>query len=453
MIRNPRPRQVVAVGIAAVLALALVACGRDYPNTTFEHTTEFNTKVDALWDTLLLWGTIVFVIVEAILIYAIVRFRRRPNSPDPEHVHGNTTLEIAWTATPALILVLIAIPTVRTIFQTQAKAVPNALQVEVIGHQWWWEFRYPQYGIVTANELYLPIGRTVNFSLKSRDVIHSFWIPRLGGKRDLMMNRTNYLWFTPDSSLQTMALNGSCNEFCGASHANMRFRTFVVTSGEFDSWAQHQRAPGVGVAAAPAAAAPAAAPADTGAQRTAAAPTTAPAQAPATQPGAATPQAPVVPVAASSLAGYSFPREQLPAFVVPKTPLPAGLDFPDDLTGDVARGRDLVTNLANMGKAPCMTCHNINAPGVTPLMSADVATGPNLTHFGSRTTLGAGLFPNDTRHLVRWIKNARVMKPGVTMPTLGKGQIDPQTKQPIPATAGLTDQEIADIAAYLHSLK
>jgi len=193
------------------------------------------------------------VVVEAILLYTIIKFRRRSDADEPKHVHGNTALEITWTIAPAVILVFIAIPTVRTIFVTQARAVPNALQVEVVGHQWWWEFRYPQYTrqgangrvdtLVTANDLYLPIGRTVNFSLKTKDVLHSFWIPQLGGKRDLITNHTNYLWFTPDSSLTTSVYNGSCNEYCGASHANMRFRTFVVTPTEFEGWVGHQLSP------------------------------------------------------------------------------------------------------------------------------------------------------------------------------------------------------------------
>src|SRR5262249_60491287 len=113
---------------------------------------------------------------------------------------------------------------------------------------------------VTANDLYLPIGRTVNFTLRTKDVLHSFWIPQLGGKRDLISNHTNYLWFTPDTSLRTTVFNGSCNEYCGASHANMRFRTFVVTPQEFDGWTQHQLGPAAFVLAPPA---PPAAPPDT----------------------------------------------------------------------------------------------------------------------------------------------------------------------------------------------
>src|ERR671936_917985 len=106
-----------------------------------------------------------------------------------------------WAIIPAVVLSVIAVPTVQTIFKTQGRARADALQVEVTGHQWWWEFRYPQYGVVTANELYLPVGRTVNFALKTADVLHSFWIPNLAsGKRDLISNHTNFLWFTPDRS-------------------------------------------------------------------------------------------------------------------------------------------------------------------------------------------------------------------------------------------------------------
>src|SRR5215213_10336108 len=206
-----RPRRLLTAALPAIAAVALTACSASYPNSIFHRHTEFNRDVSYLFDILIYLGTAVFIFVEAILLYAIFRYRRRSENDRPEHVHGNTTLEILWTAIPALILVFIAVPTVRTIFRTQAKAAPNALQVEVIGHQWWWEFHYPQYGITTANELYMPIGRTVNFALKTHDVIHSFWIPGLGGKRDLVNNRTNHIWFTPDSTqVEGEAFNGFC---------------------------------------------------------------------------------------------------------------------------------------------------------------------------------------------------------------------------------------------------
>ncbi|HET9002945.1 MAG TPA: cytochrome c oxidase subunit II [Gemmatimonadaceae bacterium] len=405
-----RPRRRLHAALTAALALALAGCSADkYPNTIFEPTTEFNREVLSIFHSLFFWSALVFVLVEVALIWVMWRYRRREGAPEPRHVHGNTTLEIAWTLIPAVILIVIAVPTVRAIFRTQAKAVPGALQVQVIGHQWWWEFRYPQYGITTANELYLPIGRTVNFELKTADVIHSFWIPRLGGKRDLVSNHTNYLWFTPDSVSEN-AFNGSCNEYCGASHANMRFRAFTVTPAEFEQWTIHQKSPAVfGATAAPVTAA----------------------AAPATTPAGA-------PVTPASYIGFS--ADKLPPYTVPTMPIPDGITFTPGLTGDAARGQQIYS------RSSCIGCHAIAG---NPMSQGVI--GPNLTHVGSRLTIAAGLYPNDERHLALWIKNARVMKPGVIMPTLGKGEFDPVLGTTL--KSGLSDQEIADIVAYLHALK
>jgi cytochrome c oxidase subunit 2 len=438
-----RLRQLAPTALAVVAALALSACGEQYPNSTFNHTTEFNTAIDTLWDKLLFWGTVVFVIVEVILVVTIIRYRRRPGLAEPKHVHGNTAMEIAWTVIPAVILVFIAIPTVRTIFLTQAKAPAGSLEVEVIGHQWWWEFRYPQYGVTTANELYLPKGRTVNFSLKTADVLHSFWIPQLGGKRDLVNQRTNYLWFTPDSALETQVFNGTCNEFCGPSHANMKFRSFVVSPEEFESWARHQKS-GAAFGAVQQAGGAVAAPATASLTPVANVQGTAPAvQPPATRdtitalPGVAAPAAP----AADS--GYIFPADRFPDFARPQTPLPRTLAFDDNLLaqGDAERGRQIYSRSA------CIGCHVVRG---NP--SSIGVIGPDITHFGSRHTLAAALYPNDARHLARWIKNSRAMKPGSIMPTLGRGERDPITGQ-VMSVGSLSDQEIADIVAYLLSLK
>ena len=430
---NHRARRVFSVALTAVLVLALAACAGEYPNTTFSRNTEFGRQIDNIWDLLLMLGTIVFIIVEVILVYTIWRYRRRPDSPEPKHVHGNTTLEIAWTLIPAMILVVIAVPTVKTILKTQAKAVPDALQVEVIGHQWWWEFRYPQYGVVTANDLYLPIGKTVNFSLKTADVLHSFWVPQLGGKRDLIANHTNHIWWTPDSVTKAIAWNGFCVEFCGASHANMRFRSFVVPQAEFESWLAHQKSPAAFGATAPATA-----------------PATTPAAAPTPTPLAGAPKSdsavhdPAMHGSATTpvmTAGYTYPLDQLPAYVVPTTPMPAELDFPDNLVGDPERGMKTYSSTA------CIGCHTIsgnpNSIGVI---------GPNLTHIATRSTIAAGLYKNDAHHMARWIKNAKLMKPGSLMPPLGKDQIDPTTGKKA-MTGTLTDQQIADIVAYLMALK
>ena len=425
-----QPRQAAALTFCALALLTVAACSGQYPNSTFNPTTEFNRESTSLWNTLLIWGTIVFVIVEAILVYTIWRYRRRPGvteTADDKLLHGNTALEITWTILPALILAIIAVPTVRAIFRTQAPAPATALKVDVIGHQWWWEFRYPDYGFTTANELYLPIGRPVSFSLTTKDVIHAFWIPQLGGKRDLVSTRTNYLWFTPDSADYTV-YNGSCNEYCGTSHANMRFRAFTLPPEEFERWAAHQRQPAAVVAPAPAAPAP-----STPATAT-------PNQATPAQPQQATPTpAPATPLTAA----FTFPRERVPAHAMPSTPVPADLTFPEGLVGDVERGR------AKYSSSACIACHKING---NP-MSVGV-TGPDLTHVGSRLTIGAGLFPNDPRHMALWIKNARKMKPlqFSSMPTLGMGEYDPIMKTRI-NVGGLTDQEIADIVAYLQALK
>ncbi len=459
---RPRRQVAVALTVAAVLAvpLLLAACDvKSYPNSTFLPHSEFGKAIDDLWNLLLQLGTLVFVFVEGLLVYTIIKYRHRPGAAPPRHVHGNTTLEIMWTVIPAVILVFIAVPTVKTIFKTESRASADALQVEVYGHQWWWEFRYPQYGVTTANELYLPIGRKVNFALRTQDVLHSFWIPQLGGKRDLISNHTNYLWFTPDSTMSTSAWNGTCNEYCGASHANMRFRVFVVPPADFARWATHQAGPAVfPVAVAPpppAAPAPAAAPARRPAGRTASAAADAqPVVRPvanvangalSTQPSAnadANADDPTIVQGGSQAPdGDVFPRDSLRPYNIPATPTPDGLTFTPGLVGDAGRGQKVYSVSA------CIGCHTIkgnpNSVGIT---------GPNLTHVGSRFTIAAGLYPNDTEHLRLWIKNAREMKSGVLMLTLGLNQIDPQTGMKVTA-GGLTDQQIADIAAYLQALK
>ena len=436
MVGTFRPRRMASAALLGALALGLAACGGEYPNSTFNPNSEYNAAIDALWDKLLFWGTLVFIGVEAALIYTIFKFRRRPGGGVPKQVHGNTALEITWTAIPAVILIFIAIPTVRTIFKTQAKAAPDALQVEVIGHQWWWEFRYPQYGISTANELYLPNGRTVNFQLKTIDVLHSFWIPQMGGKRDLISNRTNYLWFTPNKDLGSSAWNGFCAEFCGPSHANMRFRVFTVTPDEFGQWTAHQKQPAIfpAMAVAPASAAPAVAPVPSGTGST-----------PLLQVAAAT--TPVETAApAAPVPMWVFPKERLEkefAFTIPKTPLTNQISFDDGVIGkgDAERGRQLYN------RSSCIGCHAIAG---TPMNMARV--GPNLTHVGSRHTIAGGLYPNDTKHLSYWIKSAPHMKPGSIMPSLGKGVTDPKTKMVV-NVGGLTDAEVADIVAYLQALK
>ncbi|MDH3456334.1 MAG: cytochrome c oxidase subunit II [Gemmatimonadota bacterium] len=231
-----------AAGALLATTLVVSACGGDYPQSTLDPSADFGERIDALYRTIFWWALGVFVVVEAALLFVILRYRERPGLAEPKHVHGSTLLEVAWTLAPAIVLVFIAVPTIRTIFETDGTPDAGALEIEVIGHQWWWEFRYPEFGITTANEMHVPRGRPVALSMTSADVIHSFWVPRLGGKRDVIPRRTTRLAFTPDSVGEFL---GQCAEFCGTSHANMRFRFMVDGEDEFVAWVAQQQAPPV----------------------------------------------------------------------------------------------------------------------------------------------------------------------------------------------------------------
>ncbi len=235
--RRHLPRLALALG-AGLAALAVAGCAPELPQTTLHPTTDFGTSINTLFRSILAWEIGIFVVVEGLLIFTVLRFRRPKAGREPRQVHGSTVLEAAWTLVPALILVFIGVPTVYTIFRTQGQPPASSLEVQVIAHQWWWEFRYPELGVTTAYELHLPVGRPVHLQLNSADVIHSFWVPRLGGKRDVVPTRTNHLWFTPDS---TGAFPGQCAEFCGDSHANMRLLAVVEPPAAFAAWVAAER--------------------------------------------------------------------------------------------------------------------------------------------------------------------------------------------------------------------
>jgi cytochrome c oxidase subunit 2 len=236
---------------AALLPLLAAACGPDhvkqYPQTVFAPTTEMGRIQGDLLNLTLWLGIGVGLIVFAAMAYVMVRFRYRPDGAEPQQVHGNTRLEILWTLIPAVILAAIAVPTVDAIWKTQPEAPADALTVTVVGKQWWWEFRYPHPNgrdtIVTANEVHVPVGRTVQLLLKSDNVLHSFWVPQMGGKRDLVPNRINKLVFKPE---QAGIYYGQCAEFCGASHALMRMRLVAhPDQAAFDAWLANEAAPAV----------------------------------------------------------------------------------------------------------------------------------------------------------------------------------------------------------------
>jgi cytochrome c oxidase subunit 2 len=207
---------------------------------------------------IIFWAAVfVFILVEGILVYTVLRYRRRAGQQLPSQTHGNTTLEIGWTIAPAIVLAVIAVPTMIYIFDIAKDPGPDALVVNVTGHQWWWEFEYPQQNVVTANELHVPVDVPVKLNLKSDDVIHSFWVPKLAGKQDVVPNNDNSIWFKArkkDIDTFPAVFYGQCAEFCGVAHANMRLRVIVHDSFEdtFDDWvtAYHlPQRPAVGEAA------------------------------------------------------------------------------------------------------------------------------------------------------------------------------------------------------------
>jgi len=188
---------------------------------------------------------VIFVVVGGLLAYAVVRFRRRANDDgiEPAQIYGSGPVETAWTIVPCVIVVVLALTTARVIHEIQdARQPAGALEVQVIGHQWWWEYRYPKLGIVTANELHVPVSRgevrrPTFLDLRSADVVHSFWVPRLAGKTDLIPNKINSMWIEPE---RTGLFLGQCAKYCGTQHAKMLLRVEVDSPEEFDRWTKLQ---------------------------------------------------------------------------------------------------------------------------------------------------------------------------------------------------------------------
>jgi cytochrome c oxidase subunit II len=416
--RRPRARPVrrriatMLVPLLTTLALAACEAGGGYPQTTFRPVSEFGDKLNEVFYITFNWTMGILVLVMALILYATFRFRERPDAPHPEQIHGNTLMEIGWTIAPAIIVVLIGIPTVRTIFETQRRPPDDALVVEVIGHQFWWEFRYPELGIVTANQMWIPTGRDVSLQMHSADVIHSFWIPRIGGKRDVIplprrregepAAHKNYLLFNVREPGHYL---GQCAEFCGESHAIMRMTVMAVEPTEFDAWAARMRG--------------SAAVAAVGGQQpgrdTAMVGQTADGQVPA-------------------MTAEPAPQAQR----IGQMPLPTGVGNP------FAPPLDEVA-LQQEGEriflgAACVACHAVSGTTAVGVL------GPALTQYGERPWVGAGAAENNVDNVAQWIRDPQSLKPGTLMPgsLRGGGGMPP---------TGLSDAEVRAVAAYLLSLK
>jgi cytochrome c oxidase subunit 2 len=191
---------------------------------------------------------IIFFIVAGLLLYALIRYRSRPtdSTREPAQVYGSNQIELSWTVIPILIVVMIFLTTTRVILSTESISKPDsALDVMVIGHQFWWEYRYPKLGVITANELHIPVSDPTKptptyLEMSSADTDHSFWIPRLAGKMDLIPNRINTMWIDPTEPGLYL---GQCAQYCGVQHAKMLLRIYAQSPEEFAAWIQQQQQP------------------------------------------------------------------------------------------------------------------------------------------------------------------------------------------------------------------
>ena len=219
-------------------SLLLAACGGNSPSI-LNPAGPVALKESNLFWFILVVATIVFVVVEGLLIYSIVRFRERPNSPEPTQTHGNNTVEIIWTIVPSVFLFIVLIGTIYTMFGlTTFSSTGRPLQITVVGHQWWWEFDYTNEHIITADELHIPVGTRVEALLQSDNVIHSFWVPELFGKTDVIPGHNNMSIFQAD---RIGEYRGQCTEFCGLEHAHMNFYVIVQSQDDFNAWLTSQQ--------------------------------------------------------------------------------------------------------------------------------------------------------------------------------------------------------------------
>lgn len=324
MIRRGSNRYSIAsIAMQVAIALAIAGCSdKGRPMTTLAPKSDLAQWIQNLYIDVTLWDALVFIIVVTAFVLALFVFSTRVGEAAPATTASSDLgLEIAWTLGPVLILLMITIPTIRTIFRSQPAVAPTgALEIKVVAHQWWWEFDYPD-GAKASNELHIPVNRPIRLSLESADVIHSFWVPQLGGKRDVVPGQINELTFIANV---VGMYPGQCAEFCGLSHANMRFRTFVDSPDDFAKWDRDQ------------------------------------------------------------LAG------------------PVATPASDQLASDGAKV---------FADSPCTTCHMIQGISKGYI-------GPDLTHFGSRTTLAAGVLKNTPENVAKWIEDPQEIKPGANMPPL-----------------------------------
>lgn len=389
--RDPGHSRKLLFLVIATLAVATSACARgELPQNALDPLGPEARTLDRLWDLVFPIAVVIFVLVQGLIIFIVFKFRARSDEDAPVQVHGNAKAEIAWTIAPALILAVAGVFTVVTLFDINARAEGSeVLQVKVTGHQWWWEYEYPDQKIITANELNIPTGRQVQLQLTSADVIHNFWPPKLAGKVYAIPGRTNYMRLEADKPGDYA---GQCAEYCGLSHANMRLRVVAHSPEDFEKWVKNQ-------------------------QRSAAAPPT------TTSTTMATTTTEAGEGAAAGAGGAEEESEPEPGV---EKPVGAG----KDPVLDRAAGAELFITRG------CNGCHTISG-----LEGASGRVGPDLTHLYSRKTFAGAVFDLDRRNLRRWLRDPPAMKP-----------MAPDNNQGMP-NLGLSEDEITQLIAYLETLK
>jgi cytochrome c oxidase subunit 2 len=261
-----------ALGVV-VAGLALSGCAlwpadAGYPYTTTDPVSDFGLAIHELYAFVTYVVLVTFALVSALLAFTLVRFKDDGKPGNPEQIHGNLTLEIGWTMLPIVIVLFMIVPTVQTIFKiadTPPRGVEDAngnlvvdasgapakptVEINVIGKRWWWAFEYPALGITTGNQMAFPDDRPVSLLITSDTVIHSFWLPRVGGKRDAIPGRVNRIWFNIDADKLDAKpgapehIRGECAEYCGEAHALMRFEALAMDGADFEKWAVEMKAP------------------------------------------------------------------------------------------------------------------------------------------------------------------------------------------------------------------
>ena len=382
--------------IAAASLLLACACANAAPSSTsiFSNKTTPAHELNDLSIFVLGITGLIYVGVSGLLLYAIVKFRaRKGDTTEPPQVFGSMQIELSWTIIPILIIVVLFLTTARVLFSVQDAQKPgNALDVVVVGHQFWWEFRYPQYNITTANELHVPLSskaapRPTFMKLTSADVMHSFWVPQLNGKTDLLPNRVNEMWIDPQ---QAGLFVGQCAQFCGPEHARMLLRVYVDTPEQFKAWVASQEKTQPELSESPG-----------GAQ------------------GSANETAP-------NVGNQGGVVQAATNKVPPNSPTTrgnvAGLGESQEISART--GQYVFEHEA------CISCHTV---------SGTVATGrygPDLTHLMSRETIASGAAPNTKDKLLEWVGDPNQIKPGCLMPAMH-----------------LSDRQNEQITAYLLTLK